>query len=218
MSLGAGLGRLADRVFRIGHLGDFGDLELIGTLGGVEMGLAPGGGAAPAGRGAGGDGGAGRQRLDGRRHPRAKAAASTAHLSGRCRGGGAAGAAVHRRRRSIAGCGPCHRPHRPPRTPADAAAPVAGAARPSHPAPEKEPPMPTAPIEVWTWPTPNGHKVHILLAELGLPYRVVPVNIGAGDQFRPEFLAITPNHRIPAIVDPEGPGGSASPCSRVGQS
>jgi GST-like protein len=67
--------------------------------------------------------------------------------------------------------------------------------------------MPTAPIEVWTWPTPNGHKVHILLEELGLPYRVVPVNIGAGDQFRPEFLAITPNHRIPAIVDPEGPGG-----------
>lgn len=62
-------------------------------------------------------------------------------------------------------------------------------------------------IEVWTWPTPNGHKVHIMLEELGLPYRVVPVNIGAGEQFRPEFLAITPNHRIPAIVDPEGPGG-----------
>jgi GST-like protein len=63
------------------------------------------------------------------------------------------------------------------------------------------------PIEVWTWPTPNGHKVHIALEELGLPYTVVPVNIGAGEQFRPEFLAITPNHRIPAIVDPEGPGG-----------
>jgi GST-like protein len=62
-------------------------------------------------------------------------------------------------------------------------------------------------IEVWTWPTPNGHKVHIALEELGLPYRVVPVNIGAGEQFSPEFLAITPNHRIPAIVDPEGPGG-----------
>ncbi|MGK7867828.1 glutathione S-transferase family protein [Falsiroseomonas sp. E2-1-a20] len=62
-------------------------------------------------------------------------------------------------------------------------------------------------IEVWTWPTPNGHKVHIALEELGLPYRVVPVNIGAGEQFRPEFLAITPNHRIPAIVDPDGPGG-----------
>jgi GST-like protein len=62
-------------------------------------------------------------------------------------------------------------------------------------------------IEVWTWPTPNGHKVHIALEELGLAYKVVPVNIGAGEQFRPEFLAITPNHRIPAIVDPEGPGG-----------
>ena len=62
-------------------------------------------------------------------------------------------------------------------------------------------------IEVWSWPTPNGHKVHIALEELGLPYRVVPVNIGAGEQFRPEFLAITPNHRIPAIIDPEGPGG-----------
>ncbi len=62
-------------------------------------------------------------------------------------------------------------------------------------------------IEVWTWPTPNGHKVHIALEELALPYKVIPVNIGAGDQFKPEFLAITPNHRIPAIVDPDGPGG-----------
>jgi GST-like protein len=65
-----------------------------------------------------------------------------------------------------------------------------------------------APIQVWTWPTPNGHKVHILLEELGMPYEVVPVAIGKGDQFKPEFLAITPNHRIPAIVDPEGPGGA----------
>ncbi len=63
------------------------------------------------------------------------------------------------------------------------------------------------PIEVWTWATPNGHKVHIALEELALPYTVVPVDIGAGDQFKPEFLAITPNHRIPAIVDPDGPGG-----------
>jgi GSH-dependent disulfide-bond oxidoreductase len=62
-------------------------------------------------------------------------------------------------------------------------------------------------IEVWTWPTPNGHKVHIALEELGLPYKVVPVNIGKGDQFKPDFLAITPNHRIPAIVDTDGPGG-----------
>jgi GST-like protein len=62
-------------------------------------------------------------------------------------------------------------------------------------------------IEVWSWPTPNGHKVHIALEELELPYKVIPVNIGAGDQFKPEFLKITPNHRIPAIVDPDGPGG-----------
>ena len=62
-------------------------------------------------------------------------------------------------------------------------------------------------LEVWSWPTPNGHKVHIALEELGLQYKVIPVNIGAGDQFKPEFLAITPNHRIPAIVDPDGPGG-----------
>jgi GST-like protein len=66
--------------------------------------------------------------------------------------------------------------------------------------------MPAA-LRVHTWPTPNGHKVHILLEELGLPYEVVPVNIGQGEQFRPEFLAITPNHRIPAIEDPDGPEG-----------
>jgi GST-like protein len=63
-------------------------------------------------------------------------------------------------------------------------------------------------IQVWTWPTPNGHKVHITLEELGLPYKVIPINIGKGDQFKREFLAITPNHRIPAIVDPEGPDGA----------
>ena len=62
-------------------------------------------------------------------------------------------------------------------------------------------------LEVWSWPTPNGHKVHIALEELGLEYRAIPVDIGAGDQFKPEFLKITPNHRIPAIVDPDGPGG-----------
>ena len=62
-------------------------------------------------------------------------------------------------------------------------------------------------IEVWTWPTPNGHKVHIALEELELPYKIIPVNIGKGDQFKPDFLAVTPNHRIPAIVDPDGPGG-----------
>jgi GSH-dependent disulfide-bond oxidoreductase len=62
-------------------------------------------------------------------------------------------------------------------------------------------------LEVWTWSTPNGHKVHIALEELGIPYKVIPIDIGAGDQFKPEFLKITANHRIPAIVDPDGPGG-----------
>jgi GST-like protein len=63
-------------------------------------------------------------------------------------------------------------------------------------------------IEVYSWATPNGHKVHIMLEECGLAYRVIPVNIGAGDQFEPEFLAISPNNKIPAIVDPEGPDGA----------
>jgi glutathione S-transferase len=63
------------------------------------------------------------------------------------------------------------------------------------------------PIEVHYWPTPNGHKITIALEEMGLPYEIRPVNIGAGEQFRPEFLAISPNNRMPAIVDPEGPGG-----------
>ena len=62
-------------------------------------------------------------------------------------------------------------------------------------------------IEVYSWATPNGHKVHIMLEECGLPYRAIPVDIGAGDQFRPEFLAISPNNKIPAIVDPDGPDG-----------
>jgi len=62
-------------------------------------------------------------------------------------------------------------------------------------------------IDVYSWATPNGHKVHILLEECGLPYRAHPVNIGAGEQFRPEFLAISPNNKIPAIQDPEGPDG-----------
>ena len=62
-------------------------------------------------------------------------------------------------------------------------------------------------LEVYSWATPNGHKVHIMLEECGLPYRVHAVDIGAGDQFRPEFIAISPNNKIPAIVDPEGPDG-----------
>ncbi len=62
-------------------------------------------------------------------------------------------------------------------------------------------------IDVYTWPTPNGHKVHIMLEETGLPYQVHAVNIGQGDQFKPEFLAISPNNKIPAIVDSDGPDG-----------
>lgn len=62
-------------------------------------------------------------------------------------------------------------------------------------------------IELYYWPTPNGHKITIMLEECGLPYEIKPVNIGKGDQFKPEFLAIAPNNRMPAIVDPNGPGG-----------
>jgi GST-like protein len=62
-------------------------------------------------------------------------------------------------------------------------------------------------IELYTWPTPNGHKVHIMLEECGLPYAVHPVDISAGDQFKPAFLAISPNNKMPAIVDPDGPDG-----------
>ncbi len=62
-------------------------------------------------------------------------------------------------------------------------------------------------IDVYTWPTPNGHKVHIMLEETGLQYRIHGVNIREGEQFKPEFLKISPNNRIPAIVDHDGPGG-----------
>jgi GST-like protein len=62
-------------------------------------------------------------------------------------------------------------------------------------------------IDLYSWPTPNGHKVHIMLEECGLPYLVHAVDIGAGEQFDPKFLAISPNNKIPAIVDPEGPDG-----------
>ncbi|WP_297804751.1 glutathione S-transferase N-terminal domain-containing protein [uncultured Brevundimonas sp.] len=65
----------------------------------------------------------------------------------------------------------------------------------------------TAPIELWYWPTPNGWKISIALEEMGIPYEVKPVNIGVGDQFTPEFQALSPNGRMPAIVDPDGPDG-----------
>jgi glutathione S-transferase/GST-like protein len=63
------------------------------------------------------------------------------------------------------------------------------------------------PIELHYWPTPNGIKISLALEEMGLPYTIFPVNIGKGEQFKPEFLAISPNNRIPAILDPEGPDG-----------
>src|SRR5258708_11336552 len=64
-----------------------------------------------------------------------------------------------------------------------------------------------APIAVYSWPTPNGWKISIMLEECALPYVVHPVDISKGEQFTPHFLAISPNNRIPAIVDPNGPGG-----------
>jgi len=62
-------------------------------------------------------------------------------------------------------------------------------------------------IDLYTWPTPNGHKVHIMLEETGLDYNVTPININKGDQFDPEYLKISPNNKMPAMVDPDGPGG-----------
>lgn len=74
----------------------------------------------------------------------------------------------------------------------------------------------TAAIDLYTWPTPNGHKIHIMLEECGLPYNVHAVDIGAGDQFAPAFLKISPNNKIPAIVDPHGPDGAPMPVFESG--
>ncbi|HJS84320.1 MAG TPA: glutathione binding-like protein [Acetobacteraceae bacterium] len=63
-------------------------------------------------------------------------------------------------------------------------------------------------IELWTWNTPNGRKISVALEEMGLPYTVRTVDITKGEQFQPDFLRISPNNRIPAIIDPEGPGGA----------
>jgi GST-like protein len=63
-------------------------------------------------------------------------------------------------------------------------------------------------IDLYAWTTPNGYKISIMLEEVGLPYREIPIDIGVGDQFVPEFLEISPNNKIPAIIDPDGPGGS----------
>ena len=66
----------------------------------------------------------------------------------------------------------------------------------------------TGPIDLYYWPTPNGWKVSIALEEMGLPYETHLINIGQGDQFAPDFLNIAPNNRMPAIADPDGPGGA----------
>ena len=76
-----------------------------------------------------------------------------------------------------------------------------------HKAVKKSAAKPAKPIELWYWPTPNGFKISIMLEECRLPYTLVPVNISKGEQFKPEFLKIAPNNRMPAIVDPQGPGG-----------
>lgn len=65
-------------------------------------------------------------------------------------------------------------------------------------------------IELWAWNTPNGRKISVALEEMGLPYVVRPVDITKGEQFNPDFLKISPNNRIPAIIDPDGPGGTAT--------
>jgi GST-like protein len=65
-------------------------------------------------------------------------------------------------------------------------------------------------IDLYAWPTPNAYKISIMLEEAGLPYAVVPVNIAAGEQFAPDFLKISPNNRMPAIVDHDAPGGALS--------
>lgn len=64
-------------------------------------------------------------------------------------------------------------------------------------------------IDLYSWPTPNGHKIHIMLEECELAYQVHPIDIGAGEQFSREFLAISPNNKIPAIIDHNGPDGQA---------
>jgi GST-like protein len=72
---------------------------------------------------------------------------------------------------------------------------------------KKKPVRAAKPIELYYWPTPNGFKISIMLEECGLPYVMKPVNIAKGEQFNPDFLKIAPNNRMPAIVDPQGPGG-----------
>ncbi|MGY4329123.1 glutathione S-transferase [Bradyrhizobium sp. LB7.2] len=70
-------------------------------------------------------------------------------------------------------------------------------------------------IELHTWNTPNGRKISVALEEMGLPYKVVPVNISKGEQMAPDFLKLSPNNKIPAILDPEGAGRQARQPLRV---
>ena len=97
-----------------------------------------------------------------------------------------------------------------PRSPRSQAVKSAKSARPlsrSKLSKRKSLPARKRPIELYYWPTPNGWKISIMLEECGLPYVVRPVDISKGEQFSPHFLAISPNNRMPAIVDPDGPGG-----------
>ena len=71
-------------------------------------------------------------------------------------------------------------------------------------------------IQLYTWGTPNGKKVSIMLEEIELPYEVHPINIGQGDQFKPEYLSINPNNKIPSIIDTNGPGGKPFPLFESG--
>ena len=71
-------------------------------------------------------------------------------------------------------------------------------------------------IDLYTWPTPNGHKVHIMLEEAGFDYTVHAIDIGSGEQFNPDFLRISPNNKMPAIVDQDGPGGAPYPMFESG--
>lgn len=71
-------------------------------------------------------------------------------------------------------------------------------------------------IDLYAWPTPNGFKISILLEEIGLPYRVIPIDIRKGDQFKPDFLKISPNNKMPAIVDTDGPDGRPYPLFESG--
>ena len=85
--------------------------------------------------------------------------------------------------------------------------PAAKAKKASAKAKTKPKTKPKKPIALYYWPTPNGWKISIALEEMGIPYEMKPVNIGTGEQFKPDFLKISPNNRMPAIVDPDGPGG-----------